>query len=742
MKKVLLPLIMIIAGIKFIPAQTPGLGIYPATSITTAGGNTTVIPSAPPTNTTSITAHTSTNFKGSLIANPATGVVRITDAHPAGTYTITVKAFNGVSTGTSTFTLTVNNSVYSPGLLTPTANMSAGGPPISVAIGDFNGDGKQDIASANSRPSKVSIRLGNGAGGFSGITEVSVGSGPFSVAIGDFNGDGKQDLATANVNSDNVSIRLGDGIGGFSGSTEVMAGATPISVVIGDFNGDGKSDFAVSNYYGNSVSIRLGNGAGSFTDAGEVAVGVQPRSVTIGDFNGDGKQDFATANETNTGTVSIRLGDGAGGFSGTTGVSVGNNPATVAIGDFNNDGKQDFAVSNHNGVSIRLGDGAGHFGGTTEVTKPGTSPFSLAIGDFNGDGKQDFTIGDYYSSTVSLGLGDGAGNFVGTANLSVPWPASLAIGDFNGDGMQDVAAANTSDNFASILLGSSGAGAPIVSITAPANNTTITGPVDITFTAIASDANGTITKVEFYNGTKLMATESYLKYSWTWKNSPVGKHKVTAKAYDNDGNVTTSAPVYVTVVPVNPSTVSIVYPLHNATYTSPADVRITAVASKTDGAISKVEFYNGATLLATERSLPYSWNWVNAPAGMHTLTAKAYYSSGPVRISDPVTITVNSSATLSRPAFATTKSDINSAVTLKLMPNPANNLLTIYTTGLQNNKQATLSIMSVSGALMKTKKINGLTGNIQLNVSSLARGTYTIKLISGDKIMYKKFVKL
>ena len=71
--------------------------------------------------------------------------------------------------------------------------------PYSVAIGDFNGDGKQDLAVANAGSNTVSIRLGDGLGGFSGSTNVSVGSGPYSVAIGDFNGDGKQDLAVANV---------------------------------------------------------------------------------------------------------------------------------------------------------------------------------------------------------------------------------------------------------------------------------------------------------------------------------------------------------------------------------------------------------------------------------------------------------------------------------------------------------------------------------------------------------------
>ena len=75
--------------------------------------------------------------------------------------------------------------------------------------------------------------------------KVSVGANPYSVAIGDFNGDGKQDLAVANYVSNTVSIRLGDGLGGFSGSTEVSVGSGPISVAIGDFNGDGKQDLAL-----------------------------------------------------------------------------------------------------------------------------------------------------------------------------------------------------------------------------------------------------------------------------------------------------------------------------------------------------------------------------------------------------------------------------------------------------------------------------------------------------------------
>ena len=98
-------------------------------------------------------------------------------------------------------------------------NFRTGDGPLSVAVGDFNGDGKQDLAVANIASDDVSILLGDGAGNFSAPTNFTVGDSPDSVAVGDFNGDGKQDLAVANIASDDVSILLGDGTGNFSAAT-------------------------------------------------------------------------------------------------------------------------------------------------------------------------------------------------------------------------------------------------------------------------------------------------------------------------------------------------------------------------------------------------------------------------------------------------------------------------------------------------------------------------------------------
>src|SRR5260221_404051 len=106
-----------------------------------------------------------------------------------------------------------------PAIFGPIDNaVNVGSYPSSVAVGDFNGDGKQDLAVANYSSSNVTVLLGNGSGGFAPAagSPLSVGTNGISVAVGDFDGDGKQDLAVANWNSANVTVLLGNGAGGFS----------------------------------------------------------------------------------------------------------------------------------------------------------------------------------------------------------------------------------------------------------------------------------------------------------------------------------------------------------------------------------------------------------------------------------------------------------------------------------------------------------------------------------------------
>jgi hypothetical protein len=313
----------------------------------------------------------------------------------------------------------VNRPKPSTGFTTATGSAPAtGAEPFSIAVGDFNGDGIADLATANRNSYNVTVLLGNGSGGFtpSPASPVAAGAAPLSVAVGDFNGDGIPDLATANSLGNNVSVLLGDGLGGFIPAlgSPFATGVGPTSVAVGDFNGDGSQDLAIANGAG-SVTVLLGDGTGGFTAAAgsPFAAGPGPFFVAVADFNGDGKQDLAVADYGCT-TVTVLLGDGAGGFTAAPGspFAAGSEPTAVAVGDFNGDGVPDPAIADQGGVNdvtVLLGNGAGGFGGAAgSPFAAGASPFTIVVGDFNGDGVQDLVLASQTGNNLSVLLGQAA----------------------------------------------------------------------------------------------------------------------------------------------------------------------------------------------------------------------------------------------------------------------------------------------------------------------------------------------
>jgi hypothetical protein len=352
------------------------------------------------------------------------------------------------------------------GTFQPARTVAAGIGGAMVA-GDFNGDGHLDLAVVQgSYPQNgtVSVLLGNGDGTFRSQVNYAVGRGPDGIVAGDFNGDGRTDLAVTNDYDNTVSVLLGDGDGTFRPQVTHAVGSGPFAIAAGDFTGDGRLDLAFTTDASN-VSVLLGNGDGTFQPPVSYPVGIGVFFIVAGDFTGDGRTDLAVItlgpHDKSYDAVSILLGNGDGTFHGQTTNAVGSNPSAIVAGDFTGDGRLDLAVTNSNDdtVSVLLGNGDGTF--QPQVTYAvGSFPYGIVAGDFNGDGRTDLAVTNRFDGTVSVLLGNGDGTFQPQVTYAVGTsPDAIVAGDFNGDGHLDLAVANFGSyltNFAgtvSVLLG-------------------------------------------------------------------------------------------------------------------------------------------------------------------------------------------------------------------------------------------------------------------------------------------------
>lgn len=339
----------------------------------------------------------------------------------------------------------------------PASQYGVGNNPEAVATGDFNNDGRLDMAVTAAGGNYVTILLGNGDGTF---TETSsgplTGVGPNSVVVGDFNNDGNLDLAVTNGAGNSVSILLGHGNGSFTAAGSIPVGTDPDAIAAGDFNGDGNLDLAVADRGSNRVIILLGNGDGTFTATGSsIATGTYPDSIAVGDFDGNGTLDLAVANK-GSNNVTVLLGNGDGTFTPAAPSATGAGPDALVTADFDGDGKLDLAVANatDNTVSILHGNGDGTFTAIGSPIATGKLPNGLTVGDYTDDGKLDLAVADNGSNSVTILRGNGDGTFTAVASSlgtgAGPW--AVVAGDFNGDGRLDLATANSLANTVSILL--------------------------------------------------------------------------------------------------------------------------------------------------------------------------------------------------------------------------------------------------------------------------------------------------
>jgi uncharacterized protein (DUF2141 family) len=206
---------------------------------------------------------------------------------------------------------------------------------------------------------------------------------------------------------------------------------------------------------------------------------------------------------------------------------------------------------------------------------------------------------------------------------------------------------------------------PLVSLTAPANGSQYTAPATIAITASASDPEGRLAAVDFYNGQTLLGRRTTSPFTLSWADVPPGTYALTAVALDADGQNATSAAVSVSVTaaPNQLPTVSLTAPANGSQFVEPALVILSAIAADPEGRLSAVRFYAGQTLLGTATTAPYSVTWSSVPAGTYTLTAVAQDADGGSATSTSASITVLAAPTAPRYAVFTASVDHNTLVT-------------------------------------------------------------------------------
>jgi FG-GAP-like repeat/FG-GAP repeat len=350
----------------------------------------------------------------------------------------------------------------------------------SLAIADFNGDGKPDFVMPDGNSSFLSY-LNTTVPGATAATfhlqQFAASLAPSGIAAADINGDGKPDVIVSNLSSDSISVSLdttpvGATTATFASAKLFTADEHPMGVCVADFNGDGKPDVATGTFDGSTVSVFLnttvtGASIPTFAAKQSFATGNHDQAIACGDLNGDGKADIVVANASDN-TVSVRrnttaVGAATATFATQQTFATGSTPSGVTIADVNGDGQPDILVADLNpgAASVLLntttpGATTFAFGTHTDFTT-GSGASWVAAADVDGDGKLDILVANRFAHSVSVlintaAVGASSADFAApTALQTNDDPMAVALVDFNGDGHADILTANASAS-ASVLL--------------------------------------------------------------------------------------------------------------------------------------------------------------------------------------------------------------------------------------------------------------------------------------------------
>jgi hypothetical protein len=528
-----------------------------------------------------------------------------------------------------------------------------------VNQGDFNNDGIPDLVVGNNQGTQgygISVVLGKGDGRFQNPLNAAKGIGAWAIAVGDFNGDGKLDVAVAGYvgNEQNViQILLGKGDGTFTnGQTITLTkNASASSLTTADFNGDGKLDLALASQ---TLLLFKGAGDGTFTQAASITVGSQSNlaQVRVGDFNGDGKVDLSVSD-----SYDIYALFNTGNFTFNT-VAVATAPDGIfAVPvDVNQDGYTDLLVSYYTCATekgaacpnweVLLGSASGTFTKSASMSVGSELGFyGVTAADINGDGINDIVgLGnDNGAFDLMIYLGNPDGSYQSTPVL-VPNSglSDLVAADFNRDGKIDFAgpgSGNTANLEVGVFLNATpratctpNTASPSVTVCEPQNLVYSNSPVQ--WIADSRDTSHPVTAMQIYVDHKLVVNSpsSSLDEPLTLSNGP---HLVVTKAWDDSGadfvsdrNITIYSGKPGETCPASTGTINVCLPTQNETTTTSLHVFANA-ASSSGLQITSVQVYIDNSLIYNDTSgATYVDTAFTVKAGSHNVTVKAWDASG------------------------------------------------------------------------------------------------------------------
>jgi hypothetical protein len=315
---------------------------------------------------------------------------------------------------------------------------------------------------------------------------------------------------------------------------------------------------------------------------------------------------------------------------------------------------QTFAQLGTFGIALTVTDGIDSASATTSVTianlppvvmltspTPGssfTAPATVTLQAIASEGDGSVMKVEFYQGTTLVGedtvepyeaswTAAGAGTYVLTARVTDDSGASV-----------DSAAVPITVN-----------APPEVSLMAPANGSVVLGPTDVALVATASDADGSVSRVEFYQGTTKIGEDTSAPFAITWPSVAPGSYLLSARAIDDRGAATTTVAVAL-IVNAAP-TVSLTSPAPDAVFAAPASIPLVAAAADVDGSVARVEFFRDTISLGVVTASPFTLTWNNAAAGRYVLTARVTDDRGASVVSSPVSVTVTAKVAATADAY-------------------------------------------------------------------------------------------